>query len=143
MQVCGASGFNLQQQLPQLQPALKLWDQLSATLSPTLRQLLAAASSSPALTKTLSSKARSPAAAVASAAAADDSPLGAFVALEFKFGVSLLRKVAHTLSSIQAALTGEAHLLTAAVQVRLRNILSMLTSSCKGFGLQLLLTMHL
>jgi hypothetical protein len=119
--VSGASGFDLQQQLPQLQPALKLWDQLCASMSPTLRQLLAAASTSSALTKSLSSKAAATAAASAAAAAAgaaaDASPVGAFVALEFEFGVSLLRKVAQTLSNIQAALTGEAHLLTAAVQV--------------------------
>jgi hypothetical protein len=117
VQVSEASGFDLQQQLPQLQPALNLWNQLSLSLSPTLRQLLAAASTTAALTISMSSKAAATVAASAVASAADDSPVGAFVALEYEFGVSLLRKVAQTLSSIQAALAGEPHLLLAAVQV--------------------------
>jgi hypothetical protein len=39
------------------------------------------------------------------------------MSLEFDFGVSFLRHIAQTLAGIQAALSGEAHLVTAAVQV--------------------------
>jgi hypothetical protein len=126
LQVAGSSAFDLQQQLPQLQPALKLWDQLAATLSPALQQAViptSSSSSSAGLHKSLSSSAaarglaRQSTATAGGAAAADSSPVAAFVALEFELGVSLLRRVAQTLADIQAALTGEAQRPTAAVQV--------------------------
>lgn len=115
MQVAGASGFDLQQQMPQLQPVLKLWDQLTASLSPALRQLVTnlASSSSSSTAVGLQQSA-----SASAAAAGDSSPVAAFIALEFEFGVSLLKRIAQTLAGLQAALGGEAHLLTAAVQVR-------------------------
>lgn len=124
LQAAGTSGFDLQQQLPQLQPALKLWDQLAAALSPSLQQAVAhtGSSISTGLHKSLSSSAAARGLTrqlpgTAAAAAGDSSPVAAFVALEFELGVSLLRTVAQTLADIQAALTGEAQRLTAAVQV--------------------------
>lgn len=135
MQVASGSGLDLQQQLPQLQPVLKLWEQLSASLPPALRQLLAVSSSDSGtadhIIRSLSQRSAgsthaaastSSRAAAASTAAVDDasSPVAAFVALELEFGVSVLRQVASTLSGIQAALSGEGRLATAAVQVRYR-----------------------
>ncbi len=114
MQASVTSGFHLQQQQPQLQPALKLWEQLSATLTPAMRQLVANAAAS----KAVPAAATASRAPVAGGGADAVSPVAAFVALEFELAVSLLRQVAQTLSGIQAALTGDAHLVTAATQVR-------------------------
>lgn len=116
-QVAGASGFDLQQQMPQLQPVLKLWDQLTATLSSAVRQLVTTTTSTSSSSSSTMALEPSASASAATAAAGDGSPVAAFVALEFEFGVSLLRQIAQTLAGIQAALGGEAHLLTAAVQV--------------------------
>lgn len=141
LQAAGTSGFDLQQQLPQLQPALKLWDQLAAALSPALQQALAYTGSSSSRSTGLHKSPSSSAAArglthqltaTAAAAAADSSPVAAFAALEFDLGVSLLRRVAQTLADIQAALTGEAQRLTAAVQVGMcwAPVLSVSRGSC-------------
>lgn len=115
VQGSGLSGFHLQQQLPQLQPALRLWEQLAASLTPTMRQLVVEAAGGAAAAKPASAAAERQATA---AAAADASPVAAFVTLELELGVALLRQVAQTLSAIQAALAGDAHVLTAATQVR-------------------------
>lgn len=117
MQASGTTGFHLQQQQPQLQPTLKLWEQLTASLTPTLRQLVVDAAGSAAVPKPAAAAAANRAAASAVGAADAVSPVAAFVALEFELGVSLLRQVAQTLSGIQAALTGDALVVTAAVQV--------------------------
>lgn len=117
VQASGTTGFHLQQQQPQLQPTLKLWEQLAASLTPTLRQLVVDAAGSAAVPKPAAAAAANRAAASAAGAADAVSPVAAFVALEFELGVSLLRQVAQTLSGIQAALTGDALVVTAAVQV--------------------------
>jgi hypothetical protein len=118
-QISGSSGFDLRHQLPQLLPILKLWEQLLASLTPSLRQLITTITAAGSTAQAPTAGTRSAAAGGPAAAAAGSSsmsPLAEFVSLEFDFGVSFLRHIAQTLAGIQAALSGEAHLVTAAVQ---------------------------
>lgn len=118
-QVAGAaSSIDMQQQLPQLQPVLKLWQQLTAALPASLRELVCSAtSSSGAPSQGLTPPQTSGAAAPEGPAAAGDSPMAVFVTLEREFGARLLRQVAQTLSGIEAALKGDGQLVTSTVQV--------------------------
>jgi hypothetical protein len=100
--------FDRQLWAAQLLPLIRLWEQLLSTAPPSLRQLLAAPSSSTV----------GGAAAPVAANPSEADSVAAFVALERAFGAALLRVVAATMGSIQAAVAGEGLLVPAAVQVR-------------------------
>eukprot|EP00878_Enallax_costatus_P013542 GHUV01014158.1.p1 GENE.GHUV01014158.1~~GHUV01014158.1.p1 ORF type:complete len:511 (+),score=158.79 GHUV01014158.1:164-1696(+) len=127
-----AAAFDRQVWADQLQPLLKLWDQLVSTAPPGLRQVIAAASS--AVARPASAAARAAAVAAAAVAAnpggpasrdvaatssasagGSDGPVESFVGLERQFGMALLKQIAGVMGGIKAVVTGDASL-SASVQ---------------------------
>jgi hypothetical protein len=85
----------------QLQPLLKLWDQLLVLAPPSLTQQLQHNSVSAVVPSA------SPGGDVTIGGPSGSGPIEAFVALESGLGVSLLRHVGQTMKGLKAAVTGE------------------------------------
>lgn len=139
-----AAAFDRQVWADQLQPLLKLWDQLVSTTPPGLRQVISAATSAVARPGSAAARAAAAAAAATNAGVANPGgpaskvapatnasntssgdagggPLESFVGLEREFGLELLKQIASVMAAIRAVVLGDA-VLNSAVQVGVTGI---------------------